>query len=334
MATVTKPLALNESLNTTEQTPRNVADVLSDGLENIKQAIEGGGSGGHTIQNSAGTDLPQEDKMQFVGLSVSDDSENGKTIIEHNINNDTPTFTEATTRANINSGETISTLFGKIKKWFTDLPSMFVSKSDGGTFWGNVTIDKQDGSTTAIGQSELILGNNIVEGTAKNSKGVLQIYGKGAYRGNIGATNLTANRDFELPNKSGTFALTSDIPDEGAKNYTYTQDTNKTILNSRIGEGSKIIVNKINKVLAFNITLFTIDLTGLNDWDYITIFTLPLDVRPLLAEIVVKGFYTNKNFAIRIQNNGEISMQILGDGVAIPTTEGYVFINLCGISTN
>ena len=32
MATVTKPLALNESFNTTEQTPRSIADVLA-GIE-------------------------------------------------------------------------------------------------------------------------------------------------------------------------------------------------------------------------------------------------------------------------------------------------------------
>lgn len=38
--------------------------------------------------------------------------------------NQTPTFTEATTRANITSGETLSTLFGKIKKFFTDLKTV------------------------------------------------------------------------------------------------------------------------------------------------------------------------------------------------------------------
>ena len=32
-----------------------------------------------------------------------------------------PTFSEAATRNNINSGESIPTLFGKVKKWFTDL---------------------------------------------------------------------------------------------------------------------------------------------------------------------------------------------------------------------
>lgn len=39
-------------------------------------------------------------------------------------NNQTPTFSEASTRANINSGETLATLFGKIKKWFSSLGTM------------------------------------------------------------------------------------------------------------------------------------------------------------------------------------------------------------------
>ena len=38
--------------------------------------------------------------------------------------NQSPTFTEAATRANITSGETLSTLFGKIKKFFTDLKTV------------------------------------------------------------------------------------------------------------------------------------------------------------------------------------------------------------------
>ena len=38
--------------------------------------------------------------------------------------NDTQTFTEASTRANIASGESMATLFGKIKKFFTDLKTV------------------------------------------------------------------------------------------------------------------------------------------------------------------------------------------------------------------
>lgn len=42
MATVTKPLALNESFKTTEQNSRNVADVLAQELSGIASAITGG----------------------------------------------------------------------------------------------------------------------------------------------------------------------------------------------------------------------------------------------------------------------------------------------------
>ena len=84
MATVTKPLALNESLNTTEQTPRNVADVLSEGLENIKQAIEGGGAGGHEIIDSEGNTMPQETAMQFADTKADYDNatEDGFHVID------------------------------------------------------------------------------------------------------------------------------------------------------------------------------------------------------------------------------------------------------------
>ena len=39
-------------------------------------------------------------------------------------NDQTPTFTEASTRVNIASGETLNTLFGKVKKFFTDLKTV------------------------------------------------------------------------------------------------------------------------------------------------------------------------------------------------------------------
>lgn len=43
----------------------------------------GGGGGGHTIVDPTGTDMPQENKLQFMGaVSVSDDSVNGQTIVD------------------------------------------------------------------------------------------------------------------------------------------------------------------------------------------------------------------------------------------------------------
>ena len=44
-------------------------------------------------------------------------------------NDQTPTFTQADTRANISSGEKLSVLFGKVKKWFADLKAVAFSGS-------------------------------------------------------------------------------------------------------------------------------------------------------------------------------------------------------------
>ena len=117
MATVTKPIALDESLNTTETPSRNVADVLAEELQNIAQAIGGsggdsvswtqiqstgtkiaeieingtstnvyapnggGGGGGHTIEGADGTALSQEPTLQFADADASDDAVNEKTVV-------------------------------------------------------------------------------------------------------------------------------------------------------------------------------------------------------------------------------------------------------------
>ncbi len=52
MATQFDPIAKDESLNTTEQTPRNIADVLAQGLSAVEQAISGGGGSGSVIITS------------------------------------------------------------------------------------------------------------------------------------------------------------------------------------------------------------------------------------------------------------------------------------------
>ena len=151
---------------------------------------------------------------------------------------DNPTFTEASTRANIASGESFATILGKIKKFFTDLkdlafiakdgstskylrgdgtwqtfptiPTDFVSKENGGTFNGNVVIDKHNGTVSDWGYGYLELGNNIPTGTAGNARGILSIYGTGSYYGWITALGLTQNRTLTLPDKDGTIAVTDD----------------------------------------------------------------------------------------------------------------------------
>lgn len=176
MATQFDPIAKDESLNTTEATPRNIADVLAEGLKGIEDALP--------------PSYTEGDGIDITNKEISVDT----------------AFTEASTRANIASGETFSTILGKIKKWFTDIPNLFVSKT-GDTMTGTLYINRQDGTTSSTGTSQLNLGNSIAEGTDKNSYGRLAIFGKRSAYSFLQATGMTANRVHELPDKSGTLAI-------------------------------------------------------------------------------------------------------------------------------
>lgn len=84
-----------------------------------------------------------------------------------------------------------------------------VKKSTGGTFSGDVTVDKADGTSSVEGWSSLILGNNKAAGTAGNSGGDLQIFGRTAYKTEIihRPSSPTANRVIYIPDADGTIAL-------------------------------------------------------------------------------------------------------------------------------
>ena len=187
-----------------------------------------------TVTSSAFTQLPTDgtaDGIYVISDGSSspidatdvayDSSTNVKQKIDTKVS-DNPTFTEASTRENIASGETFATILGKIKKWFTDLPNMFVSKS-GDTMSGvlNVTPSSEEviwccknHSNTASKLSEITVGNTKADGTEGASHGGLILFGKSNRYVLLQATNIaSSNKTIELPNASGTIALTSDIPD-------------------------------------------------------------------------------------------------------------------------
>lgn len=62
----------------------NFGDFLpefNDNMDKIDQC-GGGGSGGHTIVDENGANLPSESKLQFTdGLQAVDDNVNGKTVV-------------------------------------------------------------------------------------------------------------------------------------------------------------------------------------------------------------------------------------------------------------
>lgn len=82
-------------------------------------------------------------------------------------------------------------------------------QNSGGTFSGTVYINLEDGTTSVQGYSSLILGNNKTTGTAGNSAGDLQIYGRTDYKTEFISPpdSPTANRVIYIPDASGTIAL-------------------------------------------------------------------------------------------------------------------------------
>ena len=144
---------------------------------------------------------------------------------------DNPTFTEASTRANIASGESFATILGKIKKFFTDLKTVAFTgaysdlsgtenvavKNANNRFSQSQIIDAKNGTVSTDGYSYISVGNGTPSGTSGNSFGIVEIYGKGSKYVDLKASNVTANRNIELPDKGGTVALTSDIPDISTK---------------------------------------------------------------------------------------------------------------------
>jgi len=194
------------------------APTVNDGTLTIQQdgttvgTFSANQSGNTTVDLKSGPTYTEGDGIDITNNAIGVDT----------------TFTEASTRANIASGESVSTILGKIKKFFSDLKTVAFTgaysdlsgrpnltnvayKNVSNNFLASQNINAQNGTTSAIGYSDLNIGNDVAAGTAKNSTGVLRLYGNGAYYGQVLAQNVTANRSFELPNKDGTIALTSDV---------------------------------------------------------------------------------------------------------------------------
>lgn len=90
----------------------------------------------------------------------------------------------------------------------------YVPASTGGTFEGDVIIDKADGTAGSVGQSKIVLGNSTLQTVDENSKGVVRLYSRGSKYVDICAPDGSAindNRELNVPDKNGTIATTSDV---------------------------------------------------------------------------------------------------------------------------
>ena len=120
-------------------------------------------------------------------------------------NNQTPTFSQAGSRANIASGETLSTLFGKIMKWFADLKTVAFSGSYN-DLSNKPTIPSVGNGTLTIQRN----GSNVATFTANQS---------GNTTANIIDNNTTYSAGTGIKLSGTTFSFNSD-----SSNLNYTNN--------------------------------------------------------------------------------------------------------------
>lgn len=116
----------------------------------------------------------------------------------------------------------------------------------GATMSGNLIINRQDGTASTIGWSQISLGNTISSGTVGNSAGGVVFYPpNGAHYSHLRTVaTLTANRSITLPDASGTIQLVEDhTVSEGSRVTTNVpSETMTTIATLSLGSGKWVIV--------------------------------------------------------------------------------------------
>ena len=139
-------------------------------------------------------------------------------------NDQTPTFTEAATRVNITSGETLSTLFGKIKKFFTDLKTV--------AFTGSYT-DLSNKPTSMKNPNSLTLTMN---GSATNYNGASSASKSWYAPTNVGTAgyNLISNGSGAPVWQQPPYAVCGDSPS--------ISDRRVSITNFKLVTGVRVLV--------------------------------------------------------------------------------------------
>lgn len=108
----------------------------------------------------------------------------------------------------VSTTQTDYLLTGAVASMATTAAHLVVDNADG---VASARMRLQKGTTDTIGQSMLMLGNNIASGTSKNMQGMILMYSSSDKYGKIVSESLTDNRTWTLPDKTGTIAMTSDI---------------------------------------------------------------------------------------------------------------------------
>lgn len=195
-----------------------IGDV--DGLQAALNGKEPSITAGTTAQYFRGDKTWQTLNKSAVGLG---------NVPNVTTNNQTPTYSAASTRTNLTSGETLATALGKIKKWFTDLKTVaFTGSYDDLSDTPTVPTKMSD----LVNDSGYITGTDVPEGSAASTT-IPKMDGTAA----VGSETAFARGDHVHPTD------TSRAP----ASPTYSTASSRTALTS--GESLSTALGKIKKWL-------------------------------------------------------------------------------------
>jgi hypothetical protein len=175
MATVTKPMALDESIKTTESTSRNIADVLAQELSGIASAITGGYDKANKTDIATVEPTNTASRAYSVGELVYVNGNLYKVITAITIG---ATFTVGTNIQSTNVSGTVKDALDAMPKQIgyvnVNISGIAINLADAGWYYAFVTIPNIPTGATCF---SVMLGSfdaNVIVNVASGNRIILQ----------------------------------------------------------------------------------------------------------------------------------------------------------------
>lgn len=309
----------------------------------------GGGIEG-TLVNRGGSTMygnlsPYIDGGASLGTSSAQWEQVRAQNIYGNVNNTTSTFSQASSRTNISSGDKLSTIFGKIAKWFSDLGSLAFKSSVAKSDLANDVQTSLDKADSALQSAPVISVNSKTGAVTLGAVdiGALPLTG-GTLSGNLNlnTNKLCLNEDgYQVSAPMGHLQIKkdTDLTPNGVAITEYNDNENKqlhfVVNDSSDGSHNTQAVLKKNTLQLYNnavsgssTTVGYVNVKGvadaIDDHDAVNLSQLNAVKSKIPSNIYNPNLLANWDLSNTINTTGITSWSLSG-GSSMPVFNGYSF---------
>lgn len=308
--------------------------------------IDGGIEG--TLVNRGGSTMygnlsPYIDGGASLGTSSAQWEQVRAQNIYGNVNNTTSTFSQASSRTNISSGDKLSTIFGKIAKWFSDLGSLAFKSSVAKSDLANDVQTSLDKADSALQSAPVISVNSKTGAVTLGAVdiGALPLTG-GTLSGNLNlnTNKLCLNEDgYQVSAPMGHLQIKkdTDLTPNSVAITEYNDNENKqlhfVVNDSSDGSHNTQVVLKKNTLQLYNntvsgssISMGYVNVKGvadaINDHDAVNLRQLNSSLGNYVSKVGTNGQTIASSFeaanSIKVQTGGEVNntIELLSSDVA------------------